>query len=106
MNTATEKCRLLSPYLVVAPQDKNGPPCWVGITREQEVVYVDRNVFDALLRRKHDMPCDICPDEIKNTCKRYMEKYHEDVEDIVAELRKDNLYHAKRSLDFLITRYG
>lgn len=105
MNTTTEKCKLLDPDLVVAPHGNNSPPSWVGITPGQKVVWIDTGVFGALLKRKNDMPCDICPSEIKNLCKRHLEKYHEDVEDIVADLRKDNLYHAKRSLDYLIGRY-
>ena len=62
------KCRLLSDDLVVVPHDKGEPPSWVPTFLYRQVVWVDRELFTQLKHRKNEMPCDICPDEIKNRC--------------------------------------
>jgi hypothetical protein len=69
MNMSEENiCRLVDPRLIVAPQDKGSPPSWVPAFHGEEVVWVDREIFDKLKKLRDDKPCNICPTEIKKKC--------------------------------------
>ncbi|MBK5191215.1 MAG: hypothetical protein JJE19_06955 [Methanosarcinales archaeon] len=75
-----DKCRLLDPQLIVAPRDKGEPPLWVPAWHGEDVVRVDRDLFEKLkkLRHEYDKPCNICPDEIKSKCEvETLKKYEE-----------------------------
>lgn len=61
-------CRLVDPRLIVAPQDKGSSPSWVPAFHGEEVVWVDREIFDKLKKLRYEKPCDICPIEIKKKC--------------------------------------
>ncbi len=64
-----EGCRLVENNVILAPHDPGSPPSWApggpGIT----VFWVDRPLFNKLKELRHKKPCDICPDQIKSTCK-------------------------------------
>ena len=62
-------CRLEDPMLIVAPQDKGEPPSWVPAFHGEEVIWVEREIFDKLKKLRHNKPCKICPIEIKKKCK-------------------------------------
>lgn len=61
-------CLLEDPKVVIAPQDPGEPPSWVPSLPGGRISWVNRDVFDALITRRHDKPCDICPSEIKEQC--------------------------------------
>lgn len=62
-------CRLVDPELIVAPHDNGSPPSWVPAFHGEEVVWVDREIFDKLKKLRDNKPCEICPIEIKKNCK-------------------------------------
>lgn len=64
----SKDCRLLSDKLVLAPEDPEGPPSWAPSQPGVEILWIDRKLFDKLKKLKHEMPCHICPDEIKKKC--------------------------------------
>lgn len=61
-------CKLTDHKLIIAPQDHGEPPNWVPYVPGRMVVWVDRVLFDMLKARRFEMPCDICPDEIRRVC--------------------------------------
>lgn len=62
-------CRLEDPMLIVAPHDKGEPPSWVPAFHGEDVVWVEREIFDELKKLRHKKPCKICPIEIKKKCR-------------------------------------
>lgn len=62
-------CRLVDPTLIVAPHDIGEPPSWVPAFHGEEVVWVDRKIFEQLKELRDNKPCGICPIEIKKKCK-------------------------------------
>ena len=65
------ECMLRNPKVVIAPQDPGQPPSWVDTANIITVIWVDRMLFNELKVRKYDIPCDICPSELKDKCKLY-----------------------------------
>jgi hypothetical protein len=63
-------CLLKDPRVTIVPQDPGEPPSWTPFFPGSQIFWVDRNVFEALIARRHNNPCDICPDEIKEKCDR------------------------------------
>jgi len=61
-------CKLTDHKLIIAPQDHGEPPAWVPYIPCRMVVWVHRELFDALKARRFEKPCDICPDTIKRLC--------------------------------------
>lgn len=82
-------CRLVDSELIVAPHDEGSPPSWASAFRGEEVVWVDREIFDKLKKLIDEKPCEICPAEIKKKCKvvlgkftnEELEKFKSDLED-------------------------
>jgi hypothetical protein len=67
------KCRLQDSDFILAPQDKGEPPNWVPAYNNEEVIWVDRKVFDKIKRLRWLKPCKQCPQEVKKSCyKRYL----------------------------------
>ena len=83
-------CRLVDPELIVAPHDKGSPPSWVPAFHGEEVVWVDREIFDKLKKLRDEKPCEICPVEIKKKCK--MNKKLEESVDEEIELKENESY--------------
>lgn len=75
-------CRLLDSTLIVASHDKGEPPSWVPAFRGEEVVWVDREIFEQLKELRDNKPCGICPKEIKKNCKidKELKKFKDDIE--------------------------
>ena len=75
-------CRLVDPTLIVAPHDNGEPPSWVPAFRGEEVVWVDREIFEQLKELRNNKPCDICPKEIKKNCKidKELKRFIDDIE--------------------------
>lgn len=62
-------CRLSDdPGLIVAPHDKGEPPSWVPALHGEQIVWVDREIFDKLKELRNKKPCNICPKEINEKC--------------------------------------
>lgn len=62
-------CRLAEDNnLALLPLDKGSPPPWYPAFAGVEGVYVERELFDKLKKRRYGKPCDICPDEVKTKC--------------------------------------
>lgn len=61
-------CLLEDPQVAISPQDPDEPPSWCLSLPGTTIFWVDRNVLDALLARRHDKSCDTCPSEIKEQC--------------------------------------
>lgn len=80
-------CRLLDPNLIVAPHDKGSPPSWVPAFHGEEVVWVDREIFDKLKELRDNQPCNICPNEIKKKCK-LVENHENVINDIELQKKK------------------
>lgn len=64
----SKDCRLLSDKLMLAPDEPGEPPSWVPAYPGVEILWVDEELFDQLKKLKYEMPCYICPDEIKKKC--------------------------------------
>lgn len=67
-------CRLEDEDFILAPQDKGEPPSWVPALRGKRVVWVDRKLFEQIKKRRHEKPCEICPDNIKTNCSFHKER--------------------------------
>jgi hypothetical protein len=69
------KCRLQDKDFILAPIDKGEPPSWVPAYNDEEVIWVNREVFDKVKAQRWFKPCSICPQEVKESCaKRYHNK--------------------------------
>jgi len=88
MSEKPNDCYLMNPKLIVAPQDKGSPPSWVPAWNNERVVWVDRELFDKLLKLREHKPCDICPKDVKDICHKEDAEYRDLVDMIEKHRRK------------------
>ena len=89
-------CLLLDPEAVmILPHDKGEPPSWGPrfAYLNAMVVWLYREEFNELQRRKNTRPCDICPPRIKEKCEYNKKPTY----DVICEQRND----AIRKIDIL-----
>jgi hypothetical protein len=63
------ECELVSPNLIIAPQDPGSPPSWVPAFHGEKVIWVDRAIFNQLKKYRVNKPCHVCPNELRSNCK-------------------------------------
>jgi hypothetical protein len=64
-------CILNDPeQVMIGVQDRGEPPSWVPrfAYRDAILVWLYRDEFNILVKRRYDKPCDICPKEVKKAC--------------------------------------
>ena len=58
-------CLLEDSQVILAPHDPGETPSWVPSLPGDRIFWVNRDIFNTLITRRHDKTCDICPSEIK-----------------------------------------
>jgi hypothetical protein len=77
-------CFLTDPMLIVAPHDPGSPPSWVPHFHGEMIVWVDRPIFDKLVKLRDLRPCDICPSDVQLKC----HKIDDENKEFEADLRR------------------
>jgi len=64
-------CILNDPeQVMIGVQDRGEPPSWMPrfAYKDAILVWLYRDKFEILKKRRNDKPCDICPSKVKKHC--------------------------------------